>query len=44
MGLSQAQGYLAYLTNTLEDKVKVEYVPIVKDYPDIFIEKFPKEM
>ena len=35
-----AQGYLAYLINTPNDKVRVEYVPIVKDYPDIF----PREL
>ncbi|XP_071933750.1 uncharacterized protein [Coffea arabica] len=34
-----AQGYLAYLINTKKDKVKIEEVPVVKDYLDMFPEE-----
>ena len=33
------QGYLAFLINTPSDKVRLEDVPVVRDYPDIFPEK-----
>ena len=33
------QGYLAFLINTPSDKVKLEDVPIVKEYPDVFSEE-----
>nr|XP_027124020.1 uncharacterized protein LOC113740684 [Coffea arabica] len=31
-----AQGFLAFLINTPTDKLKVEDVPIVREYPDVF--------
>ena len=35
-----AVGYMAYLVNQPKDKVQVERVPIIKEYPDVF----PKEL
>ncbi|XP_027156444.1 uncharacterized protein LOC113757282 [Coffea eugenioides] len=40
------QGYLAFLINTPSDKVKLEDVPVIKDYPDMFpeeLESLPPE-
>ena len=34
-----AQKYLAYLINIEKDKVKIEEVPVVKDYLDVFPEE-----
>ncbi|XP_071933751.1 uncharacterized protein [Coffea arabica] len=34
-----AQAYLAFLINTPSDKVKLEDMPVVKEYPDVFSEK-----
>ena len=31
-----AQGYLVFLINTPTNKLKVEDIPVVKDYPDVF--------
>ena len=31
-----AQGFLTFLINTLIDKLKVEDVPVVKEYPNVF--------
>ena len=31
-----AKGFLAFLINTLTDKLKVKDVHVVKDYPDVF--------
>ena len=31
-----AQGFLAFLINTPSDKLKVEDVPIIREYPDVF--------
>ena len=36
---SGANGYLAFLINTPGDKVKLENVPVVKEFPDVFLEK-----
>ena len=33
------QGYFAFLINTSSDKVKLEDIPVVKKYPDLFSEK-----
>ena len=33
------QGYLAVLINTPSDKVRLEDMPIVKEYPDVFPEE-----
>ncbi|XP_027071920.1 uncharacterized protein [Coffea arabica] len=33
------QGYLAFLINTLGDKVRLEDMLVVKEYPDIFFEE-----
>ncbi|XP_071921717.1 uncharacterized protein [Coffea arabica] len=41
-----AQGYLAFLINTPSDKVRLEDMPIVKEYPDVFpeeLESLPPE-
>ena len=40
------QGYLAFLINTSSDKVRLEDIPIVKEYPDVFpeeLESLPPE-
>ncbi|XP_027156747.1 uncharacterized protein LOC113757848 [Coffea eugenioides] len=34
-----AQGYLAFLINNPRDKVKLEGMPVVKEYPDVFPEE-----
>ncbi|XP_027158246.1 uncharacterized protein LOC113759867 [Coffea eugenioides] len=34
-----AQGYLAFLINTSSDKVRLEEMPVVKEYPDVFTEE-----
>ena len=34
-----AQGYLAFLINTPSDKVKLENVPVVKEYSNVFFEE-----
>ena len=31
-----AQGFLTFLINTPTDKLKVEDIPVVKKYPDVF--------
>ncbi|XP_071939948.1 uncharacterized protein [Coffea arabica] len=36
---SGAKRYLAFLINTLEDKVKLENVPVVNEFSDVFPEK-----
>ncbi|XP_027083536.1 uncharacterized protein [Coffea arabica] len=33
------QGYLAFLINTPSDKVRLDDMPVVKKYPDIFLEE-----
>ena len=33
------QGYLAFLLNTPSDKVRLEDMPVVKEYPDVFLEE-----
>ena len=41
-----AQGYLDFLINTPNDKVRLEDMPVVKEYPDIFsieLESLPPE-
>ncbi|XP_027177936.1 uncharacterized protein LOC113777090 [Coffea eugenioides] len=41
-----SQGYLAFLINTPSDKVSLEDVPVVKDFPDVFpeeLESLPPE-
>ncbi|XP_071921759.1 uncharacterized protein [Coffea arabica] len=41
-----AQGYLDFLINTPSDKVNLEDMPVVKDYPDVFpeeLESLPPE-
>ena len=42
-----AQGYPTFLINTPTDKLKVEDVPVVKEYPDVFPDElvtlFPKK-
>mgnify|MGYP004717181545 CR=1 FL=1 len=38
--------YLAFLINTPSDKVRLEDMPVVKDYPDVFpeeLESLPPE-
>ncbi|XP_027156585.1 uncharacterized protein LOC113757632 [Coffea eugenioides] len=40
-----AQDYLAFLINTPSDKVNLEDMPVVKDFPDVFpeeLENFPR--
>ena len=34
-----AQGYLIFLINTPSDNVRLKNMPIVKEYPDVFLEK-----
>ena len=34
-----AQGYLFFLINTPNDKVRLEEIPVVKEYPDVFPEE-----
>ncbi|KAG8493129.1 hypothetical protein CXB51_010631 [Gossypium anomalum] len=36
------EAYLAYVLNTKVSKLKIEYVPIVCEYPDVFLEEFPR--
>ncbi|XP_071923167.1 uncharacterized protein [Coffea arabica] len=41
-----AQGFLAFLINTPSDKVRLEDMPVVKEYPDVFpeeLESLPPE-
>ncbi|XP_071905714.1 uncharacterized protein [Coffea arabica] len=33
----RAQGYLAFLINTPGDKMRLEDMPVVKEYPDVFL-------
>ncbi|XP_071933124.1 uncharacterized protein [Coffea arabica] len=35
----RAQGYLTFLINTPSDKMRLEDMPVVKEYPDVFLEK-----
>ncbi|XP_071924834.1 uncharacterized protein [Coffea arabica] len=42
----EVQGYLAFLINTPSDKVNLEDMPVVKDFPDVFpeeLESLPPE-
>ncbi|XP_071933742.1 uncharacterized protein [Coffea arabica] len=36
---SRGKGYLTFLINTFGDKVKLENVPVVKEFPNVFLEK-----
>ena len=36
---SETKGYLVFLINTLRDKVKLENVPVVKKFSNVFSEK-----
>ena len=33
---NRARGYLAFLVNTLGEKVKLEDMPVINEYPDVF--------